>query len=268
MPGNNSNIIVSARNLSASYNQTSIWRGANFKVKKGQFVGILGPNGAGKTTLFRIILGLLRPAGGELSVFGQQPRRANSRIGYVPQRRFIDSDLRIEAQEIVRLGINGGRWGVSSWSEAASERSRALDVLGQVGAKDIAHRSIGLLSGGELQRVLLAQALANEPALLLLDEPLANLDIRRQNELVRLISKTARDRKVAVLLIAHDVNPLLPVLDEVIYMANGQVASGKPNRVITSEVLSKLYSAPVEVLKDSRGRVAVLGAEEAAHPHD
>jgi zinc/manganese transport system ATP-binding protein len=259
--------IVHAQGLSAGYNRHTIWQDANLEVKKGQLVGVLGPNGAGKTTLFRLILGLLQPKAGSISVFNARPKRGDLRIGYVPQRRFIDSDMRIEALEIVRLGINGSKWGIGTLSQATSERAKALQILEELGAANFAHRPLGALSGGELQRVLLAQALVSEPDLLLLDEPLANLDIRRQTELVKLINTIVRTRNVAVLLIAHDVNPLLPVLDKVIYIANGQVATGTPNKVITSEVLTKLYSSPVEVLRDTRGRLAVLGAEEAAHPH-
>jgi zinc/manganese transport system ATP-binding protein len=265
MPSNHSNVIINAQNLSAAYDKSRIWQDADFEVRKGQLVGVLGPNGAGKTTLFRLLLGLMAPAGGNLEVFGRRPHKGNSRIGYVPQRHSVDKDMRLEALELVKLGISGHRWGLPTRS---SEEQTALAALKEVDALELAHQPLGFLSGGELQRIFIAQALVGKPELLLLDEPLANLDIRRQSALVGLIAKIAKSTGAAVLLIAHDINPLLPVMDSVIYMANGQVATGKTSQVINSATLSKLYNAPVEVLKDSRGRIAVLGAEEAAHPHD
>jgi zinc/manganese transport system ATP-binding protein len=187
-----------------------------------------------------LLLGLSRPKSGSLQIFGTEARRGNPRIGYIPQRRPVDDDIQLAALELVRLGISGTRYGFG-WPQHSA------------------------LSGGELQRVFLAQALVGEPELLLLDEPLANLDIRREIELVRLVAAVAKAKHVAVLLIAHDINPLLPVVDRLLYAVNGRVATGTPDEIITSSALSKLYDAPVEVLRDSRGRVAVLGTEEAVH---
>jgi zinc/manganese transport system ATP-binding protein len=251
--------------LVAGYGHKVIWQDANFSVEPGEFVGVLGPNGSGKTTLFRLLLGLARPARGSLKVFGELPRRGNPRIGYVPQRRPVDDELRLEALEFVRLGVSGLRWGFALPSTAKQERDQALKSLQDVDALSLAHKPLGQLSGGEMQRVFLAQALVSRPRMLLLDEPLANLDIRRQTELINLISQIAKSQKVAVLLIAHDINSLLPVVDRLIYAVNGQIATGKPDEIITSKALSELYGAPVEVLRDSRGRLAVLGTEEAAH---
>ena len=257
--------IISAQGLSAGYRNKLLWHGAHFEIKRGEFVGLLGPNGAGKTTLFKLILGLLRPTEGELYIFGKAPHRGNPRVGYIPQRRPIDTELRIEALEFVRLGLTGTRWGIGTPSAAAGERAKALAALAKVDAAELAHRSLGELSGGELQRIFLAQALIGEPDVLLLDEPLANLDIRRGAELIQVVSKVAKAQRVAVLLIAHDINPLLRVVDRLIYVVNGRVATGRPHEIITTEGLSALYGAPVEVLRDSHGRVAVLGTEEATH---
>lgn len=256
---------IIARNLKAGYGQKIIWNHADFKVFTGEFVGVLGPNGAGKTTLFRLILGLSKPLGGDLKVFGQSPKRGSSRVGYVPQRRPIDQEMNLEALELVRLGIRSNKWGFATPKQAIDERSEAMHALEQVDAVDLAHRPLGQLSGGELQRIFLAQALTGKPDLLLLDEPLANLDIRREVELIRLIAKVAKTDNVAVLLIAHDINPLLPVIDRLIYFVNGQVANGTPDKIITNKTLSSLYGAPIEVLRDSRGRLAVLGTEETVH---
>jgi zinc/manganese transport system ATP-binding protein len=259
--------VITATNVTASFRDHLIWQGATFTINKGEFVGILGPNGAGKTTLFRLLLGLVRPSSGELHLLGDTPRRGHPRVGYVPQRRPIDSEMTIEALELVRLGLNGYRWGIHSLSKSDHERVVALQALQAVEAEDLAHKPLGILSGGELQRVFLAQALIGKPDILLLDEPLANLDIRREINLVQLINTVVRKQNVTALLIAHDLNPLLPVLDRVMYIANKKVVTGKPDEIVTSESLSALYGAPVEVLRDSRGRVAILGTEEAAHPH-
>lgn len=259
--------IIEAQDLAAGYGQHVIWEDAEFKVSRGEFVGVLGPNGSGKTTLFRLLLGLATPQKGKLSIFGEPSRRGNPRIGYVPQRRPIDGELRLEALEFVRLGVSGLHWGFALPDAARRERQHSYEALEKVGAASLAHRKLGQLSGGEMQRIFLAQALVSQPELLLLDEPLANLDIRRETELIKLVSDVADSQKVSVLLIAHDINPLLPVVDKLIYTVNGRVATGKPNEIVTSQSLSKLYDAPIEVLRDSKGRVAVLGTEEAVH-HD
>lgn len=257
--------LIEADDLTAAYRSKTVWSDANFKVGTQEFVGLLGANGAGKSTLFKLILGLSQPAGGKLKVFGKSPRRGNPNIGYMPQRRFIESESRIEALEYVRLGLIGTKFGFSSPSQARLERAKAAETLALVDATELGPKPLNELSGGELQRVFLAQALVNEPKLLLLDEPLANLDIKRETELVRLVSSLVKQQKISVILIAHDINPLLPVVNQIIYIANGKIATGNPSTIITSDSLSKLYNAPVEVLRDSHGRLAVLGVEEAVH---
>lgn len=260
--------IITAMDLAAGYRESVVWTGATFSIRKGEFVAVLGPNGAGKTTLFRLLLGLWKPISGSLSVFGETPRRGDRRIGYVPQRHLVDPESAIEALEIVRLVSCGRRWGFDMPATARHERQVSLEALRDVGAEALARRPLGSLSGGELQRVFLAQALSGNPEILLLDEPLANLDIRREGEMVRLIKQVAQQHGVTVLLIAHNINPLLPVLDRVMYVANGRVATGVTGEVLTSQSLSKLYNAPIEVLRDSRGRIAIIGGEEERHPHD
>jgi len=264
----NDSALIAASKLSAGYGKTRVWTDATFSIRKGEFVGVIGPNGAGKTTLFRLLLGLAHATAGTLSVFGRTPKRGDARIGYVPQRHMVDPEVGIEVLEIVRLVACGCRWGFDLPARARHEREVALQALRDVGAEELAHRPLGQLSGGELQRVFLAQALAGRPELLLLDEPLANLDIRREGEMVQLIKAVVESRGGTVLLIAHNINPLLPVLDRAMYIANGQIATGAPGEVLTSETLSRLYAAPVEVLRDSRGRIAIVGAEERAYHHD
>lgn len=261
--------IITAENLAGGYGTNTVWRDANFTIGQGEFVAVLGPNGAGKTTLFRMLLGLTQPLGGTLAVFGKTPRRGNARIGYVPQRHPTDNETGVEALELVRLGLDGNRWGIGSAEQGKKE---ALAVLRSMGAEELAHRRLGALSGGELQRIFLAEALIGKPDLLLLDEPLANLDMRREANLARLINDIVRTRGVTALLIAHNINPLLPLLDRVIYVANGRVTNGTPEEVLTSKSLTDLYGIPIEVLKDSRGRIAIIGMDEAPehehHIHD
>ena len=251
--------IITARNVTAGYPDNTVWREASFSINRGEFVSIIGPNGAGKTTLFRLLLGLQHPLGGNIEIFNAPPRRGNPLIGYVPQRHGIDSETNIESLELVRLAFSGQHWG---FSLSGRDRKVALGALRAVGSEELAHRSLSALSGGELQRIFLAEALVSSPDLLLLDEPLSNLDLKREKDLVQLVNSVVRSRNVTALLIAHDINPLLPFLDKVIFIANGKVATGKPDEVLTSESLTALYGVPVEVLRDSRGNVAIIGIDD------
>ncbi len=264
---NTSGSIIQAKNLKAGYKNQVIWDNANFEINRAEYVGILGPNGAGKTTLIKLLLGLIEPSSGSIKLFDKKPTKGNPRIGYVPQRRPIDQDMNIAAIELVKLGLSGTKWGWQSFTKTGIDEKQALKVLIDVDAEKLAYKPLGILSCGELQRVFLAQALVGKPDLLLLDEPLANLDIRHDVNLVQLIDKGVKTQAVTVLLIAHDLNPLLPVLDKIIYVANGHISSGTPSQIISSKSLSDLYGTPVEVLRDSKGRVAILGTEESAPPH-
>jgi zinc/manganese transport system ATP-binding protein len=258
---------IIARELAAGYGSRAIWTNASFTVPAGSFTAVLGPNGSGKSTLVRIVLGLLPPASGVIEVLGETPRRGNPRIGYVPQGSNFDSELSIRGRDFVALGVDGHKWGVRLTGRAQVEN--AVDSsIASVDAGEYADRPLGRISGGEQQRLLLAQALIGKPQLLLLDEPLSHLDVRNQQAIVQLISAVARERQLTVLLIAHDVNPLLPHIDHVLYVAHGNLAMGEPAEIITSESLSRIYSSPVEVLRDSHGRVFVVGLEEeVSHPH-
>ena len=264
---NDPSAAIAARGLAAGYGSKAIWSEANFSIPSGSFTAILGPNGAGKSTLIRLILGLLHPLAGKLEVLGESPRRGNPRIGYVPQGSTFDPELSIRGRDFVGLGVDGHRWGVRLTGR--EQGAAATDVaIAAVSAQSYADRQLGRLSGGEQQRLLLAQALVGQPNLLLMDEPLSHLDVRNQGAIVQLISEVARERHLTVLLIAHDVNPLLSHIDHVLYIAQGKLVMRKPADIITSETLSAIYSAPVEVLRDRLGRIFVVGLEEeVSHPH-
>jgi zinc/manganese transport system ATP-binding protein len=251
----------------------TIWSDVDVSVAEGDFVAILGPNGAGKSTLLNVLLGLTDLAAGSASVLGGPVGAHNEQIGYLPQRRVFDSATRVRGVDLVRLGLDGRRWGVplplparfSASSRAA--RERVWKAIGQVGGEAYADRPIGECSGGEQQRLLIAQALVRGPRMLILDEPLDGLDLPNQAAVAALVQRICRDEGVTVLLVAHDVNPLLPYLDRVLYLAGGRAAMGTPEQVIRSETLSELYGAPIEVLHTSDGRLAVVGQPEAPHQH-
>jgi zinc/manganese transport system ATP-binding protein len=258
---------IVAKDLTASYGLRPVWDGGSFAIPFGSFTAILGPNAAGKSTLIRLILGQLAPAGGSLEVLGAPPRRGNPDIGYVPQGSSFDPELSIRGRDFVGLGLDGHRWGVRLIGRARADAVVRASIE-SVGAGAYADRPLGSLSGGEQQRLLLAQALVGSPRLLVMDEPLSHLDVRNQGAMVQLISEVARQRRLTVLLIAHDVNLLVPHIDLVLYIAQGRLAIGKPAEIITSKRLTEIYSSPVEVLEDSRGRRFVVGLEEeVSHPH-
>lgn len=258
---------VEAQGLAARYGNRLVWSGCDLAIARGSFTAVLGPNGAGKSTLFKLLLGQLAPAAGSLTVFGARPRSGDPRIGYIPQTSTFDPEFSIRGREFVGLGVDGYRWGVSL--TGGGEKRRVVDdAVDVVDASGYVDRPIGLLSGGEQQRLLLAHALVGRPELLLMDEPLSHLDVRNQGSIVNVIARVVRDRGITVLLIAHDVNPLLPHVDNVLYIANGNTAVGPPSEIITSAKLSAIYSAPIDVLTDRMGRIFVTGLEEeAVHPH-
>jgi zinc/manganese transport system ATP-binding protein len=238
----------------------------SFEVGAGEFTGLIGPNGAGKTTLLRVILGLQRPGSGEVTIGGR--RRLLSRhqpVGYVPQKVQLDASMPMRARDLVALGADGGRYGLRLPSAA---RTETVDqMLRAVDAEHFADARVGTLSGGEQQRVLIAHALISRPPLLLLDEPLANLDLRSGREIVTLLARIAREQQIAVLLSAHEMNQLLPFLDRVVYLAAGRAASGPAGEVITTGVLSRLYGHHVEVVR-AAGRTLVVAGDESTEPAD
>ena len=271
--GDTASTVVELRGAAVSVGGRTLWDGIDLSVRSGEFVAVLGPNGVGKSTLVKVLLGALPAASGEVRVLGRRPGAAGAQIGYLPQRRSFDASLRIRGIDVVRLGLDGDRWGVplpGARRFSARQRmaeARVHEAIELVGATAYAHRPIGECSGGEQQRLLIAQALVRRPRLLVLDEPLDSLDLPNQAAVAALIGRISRSENVAVVMVAHDVNPILPYLDRVVYLAEGQAVSGTPAEVITTETLSELFGTPVEVLKASDGRLVVVGGPEAPPMH-
>jgi zinc/manganese transport system ATP-binding protein len=253
----------------------TIWSELTMTMRGGEFVALLGANGSGKSTLLRAVLGAQPLSAGLIAVLGRPPGLANAEIGYLPQRRAFAEGTRLRGVDVVRLGLDGDRWGLPlpAWGRlgagARAARARVTEVIELVGAGDYAQRPIGELSGGEQQRLLIAQALVRRPRLLLLDEPLDSLDLPNQRAVAALVAEVCRDAGVAALLVAHDVNPLLPHLDRVVYLAGGHGVEGPVREVVKSETLTRLYGVPIEVLHASDGRLVVVGQPDPpAHHHD
>jgi len=241
----------------------------SFSINEGEFIGVLGPNGAGKTTLMRAILGLIAPRAGSVSVFGRPPQRGDAQIGYLPQARTMQPDLRLRGLDFIASSLRGERWGVPTRSRV--DRKMIAQTLAAVGARDLAERPLSHMSGGERQRLLLAQALLGEPRLLLLDEPLISLDHRYQEAVVELVRNFARTRGITVLFCAHELNQLVSALDRVLYLGGGHAALGTVDEVVTAPVLSKLYGTTIEVVR-ANGHTFVLSrgrdVERSDHLHD
>jgi zinc/manganese transport system ATP-binding protein len=247
--------VLTVDGVSVTLSGRQILDEVSFGIGAGEFTGLIGPNGAGKTTLLRVILGLQRPTRGQVTV-GGRPRSARNRsIGYVPQKVLLDPDMPMRARDLVALGIDGNRYGLRLPSRHRAGAVR--EMLQAVDAERFADARVGNLSGGEQQRVLIAQALISRPRLLLLDEPLANLDPGSGQEIISLLARIAREQQIAVLLSSHEINPLLPVMDRIVYLAGGRAASGPAGEVVTTEVLSRLYGHHVDVLH-VHGRVLVV----------
>ncbi len=253
-------------NVSADLAGRRVLDDVSFAVQPGEFTALIGTNGAGKTTLLRVILGLQPTSSGIVELAGE--RRGRRSVGYVPQKVLLDPDMPLRARDVVALGMDGHRLGIPLSPRAGRlRRDRVEAALASVDAIDFADARVGTLSGGEQQRVLIAHALIGEPALLLLDEPLANLDLRSQHEVVALLARVAEERRVAVVMSAHDMNPLLPVMQRIVYLAGGRAVSGTTDEVVRSEVLSALYGHHVDVLR-VHGRILVVagGEDEPVRP--
>ena len=246
--------------LNLSFPGRAVLREVSFSLAQGAFCGLIGSNGSGKTTLLRTILGFQAPQSGTVRIGGVAGARGRSSVGYVPQKILLDADMPLRARDLVALGLDGNRLGLPFPSRA---RTRSVDeMLEAVDATAFADQRVGNLSGGQQQRVLIAHALIRRPRLLLLDEPLANLDVRAVADIVALLRRVAAREHITVLVSAHDMNPLLSVMDRIVYLANGRAASGTTEEVVRTEVLSALYGHHIDVIR-VHGRVLVIAAGAA-----
>ncbi len=259
--------MLALRHACLDFGHRQLWHDLNLDVAPGEFLAVLGPNGTGKTSLLKVVLGQQLLTSGTVRLLGERVRRGDKRIGYIPQQKLLDGGTPLRARDLVAFGISGERWGLPLSSKA--ERAKVDELLQAVGARDYANVPVNLLSGGEQQRVRVAQAIAGDPALLLCDEPLLSLDLAHQREVSDLIDAQRKRLGSAVVFVTHDVNPILGMVDRVLYLAGGRFRIGTPDEVLRSDVLSEMYGTPVDVIRN-RGRIVVVGGpdEHGIHDHD
>lgn len=252
---------VELRDAGLAFGDRTLWQNLDLSVAAGEFVAVLGPNGSGKTSLLKVLLGQNHLTSGTASIGGSPVRRGQSGVGYVPQQRNIDDDLPLRGRNLVGLGWDGHKWGMGlrGMRQRKETVQRAID---QVDANSFAGAPVGSMSGGEQQRLRIAQALVGDPSVLLCDEPLLSLDLANQSLVSGLIDRRRREHDTAVLFVTHEINPILPLVDRVVYIVDGRFRIGTPEDVMTTEVLSELYGTEVEVLK-VRGRLVVVGTGDS-----
>jgi zinc/manganese transport system ATP-binding protein len=254
---------VRLRGARLSYGSRELWSGLDLDVAPGEFLAVLGPNGSGKTSLLRVLLGLQPLTAGTVEIAGAPAHRGSNRIGYIPQQRALEATVTVRGCDLVGLGLDGHHWGMG----IRNRRERKLRVdaaLRAVEATEYARMPLGLLSGGEQQRLRVAQALVSDPSVLLCDEPLLSLDISHQRKVSRLIANRARETGAAVLFVTHEINPVLPLVDRVLYLVDGRFRIGPPDEVMTSATLSELFRTNIEVARVG-GRLVVVGADDHDH---
>jgi zinc/manganese transport system ATP-binding protein len=256
--------VVSLRGASLAFGQRTLWEGLDLDINPGEFFAVLGPNGSGKTTFLKVLLGLQELTTGTAVLDGHPVERGSRRIGYVPQQKTFDPDTPLRARDLVALGVDGHRWGIRLGN--AKVNRKVDELLDLVGATDYAKVPVGQLSGGEQQRLRVAQALATDPKVLLCDEPLLSLDLQHQQGVSALINKQCREADSAVVFVTHEINPIMDYVDRVLYLAGGRFRVGTPAEVMTTEVLSDLYDSHVEVIQ-ANGRLIVVGLPDAATHH-
>lgn len=252
---------LSLRGAELSYGPRTLWTGLDLDVAPGEFVAVLGPNGSGKTSLLKMLLGQVPLTAGTARIAGEPVRTGNPHIGYIPQQKTMDEGLPLRGRDLVGLGVDGHRWG-TGFRGRRVRRAIVDDAITEVGAQHYANAPIGSLSGGEQQRLRVAQALVGDPRVLLCDEPLLSLDLANQQRVADLINRRRLGHDTAVLFVTHEINPILPLVDRVLYLVDGRFRIGTAAEVMTSEVLSDLYRTEVEVLR-VRDRLVVVGTGDA-----
>jgi zinc/manganese transport system ATP-binding protein len=252
--------VVALRDATVRFGDRVLFEHLDLDIEPGEFLAVLGPNGSGKTTLLRVLLGLLPLSSGTVEIDGRAPRRGSHDVGYVPQQHAFDRDLPIRGRDLVRFGLDGHRRGLPLRN--ARTRARVDEAIRSVGAEGYAGAPLGMLSGGEQQRLRIAQALIGDPRVLLCDEPLLSLDLSHQREVSELIDARRRASATAVVFVTHEINPILPYVDRVLYLVGGRWAIGTPTEVLTSDGLSDLYGTDIDVLR-VRGRIIVVGSDES-----
>lgn len=258
--------VLRLEGASLGFGTRTLWSGVDLEIAAGELVAVLGANGSGKSSLLKVVLGQIPLRSGSARFLGQPIRGGSRRIGYVPQQRLADDSVPLRGRDLIALGVDGHRWGIPLPSRG---RRRQVDrLVADVRGQSTARVPLGRLSGGEQQRLRVAQALAGDPRLLLCDEPLLSLDLAHQRIISELVDENRRTRHLGVLFVTHDINPVLGMVDRVLYLANGRFRVGPPDEVLRSEVLSELYDSPIDVIR-AGGRVVVAGAPDSSHhPRD
>lgn len=259
--------VLSLQDAALSYGRRRLWSDLTLDVAPGEFLAVLGANGSGKTSLLKAILGLHPLSGGTLRVAGRPARRGSPDIGYVQQHRRLDPMTPLRARDVVGEGIDGHRWGPGWPTRGRARRARIEEALAAVGALDYADHPIGLLSGGEQQRVRIAQALVSDPTVLLCDEPLLSLDLQSQRTVTDLVDARRRTHHTGIVFVTHEINPILDVVDRVLYLAGGRFRIGTVDQVLNAQTLSDLYGTPIEVIR-AHGRLVVVGMPETPLHHE
>ena len=250
---------VTLRDVTFSYNGLPVLEDVNLTIRAGESVCVVGPNGGGKTTLLKLILGLLRPERGEVRIFGRAPRQARSRIGYMPQHLHFDPQFPVTVMEVVLMGRLGqkGFGGLFGW-DGRADRQAALKALEEVGTAELVERPFSELSGGQRQRVLVARALCSRPALLLMDEPTANIDVQVEAQLAEILR--GLNRRLTIVTVTHDLGFVSNVVDTVVCV-NRQVVV-HPTSQITGELIQDIYGGDVRMIRHDHR------CSEAGHEHD
>ncbi len=234
---------IQIENVCFGYEGQAILDRVDLTVDEGDFLGIIGPNGSGKTTLLRMILGLLKPGCGGIRVFGRSPEEARHLVGYIPQHAEFDREFPVSAWEVVLMGRLGK---APLFGKYREEDYRAAEqAMRQVEVYDLRRQRLGTLSGGQLQRVLIARALASRPRLLLMDEPTASVDTRAEKDLYRILRRI--NQETTIVLVTHDLGFVSSIVKRVACLNRNLVCH--PTSRLTSEIVEELYHGPVHVVQ-------------------